>query len=85
MEMAITGEPITAETAMECGMLSEITEQGGALEAAIGWAERIAENAPLAVAASKSLVRSAGQGLDEDTLWKMQQPLRFLDLNYGSG
>ena len=56
-------------------MLSEITEQGGALEAAIGWAERIAENAPLAVAASKSLVRSAGQGIDEDTLWKLQEPL----------
>ncbi len=75
MEMAITGEPITAETAMECGMLSELTEQGGALEAAIGWAERIAENAPLAVAASKKLVRAAAQGHDEETLWKMQEPL----------
>ncbi|MEE2783330.1 MAG: crotonase/enoyl-CoA hydratase family protein [Pseudomonadota bacterium] len=75
MEMAITGEPITAETAMACGMLSEMTEQGGALEAAIGWAERIAENAPLAVAASKSLVRAAAQGTDEDTLWKLQEPL----------
>jgi len=73
--MAITGEPITAETAMACGMLSEMTEQGGALEAAIGWAERIAENAPLAVAASKSLVRAAAQGTDEDTLWKLQEPL----------
>ena len=75
MEMAITGEPITAEVAMESGMLSELTEQGGALQAAIGWAERIAENAPLAVAASKSLVRSAAQGYDEETLWKMQEPL----------
>ena len=35
MEMAITGEPITAEVAMESGMLSELTEQGGALQAAI--------------------------------------------------
>ena len=57
-------------------MLSELAEQGGALEAAIGWAERIAENAPLAVAASKSLVRSAAQGYDEETLWKMQIPLQ---------
>ena len=75
MEMAITGEPITAETAMEVGMLSELTEPGGALEAAIGWAERIAENAPLAVSASKKLVRAAAQGIDEDALWKMQEPL----------
>lgn len=75
MEMAITGEPISAEDAMAAGMLSELTEPGGALAAAIGWAERIAENAPLAVAASKSLVRAAAQGHDEETLWKMQEPL----------
>ena len=75
MEMALTGEPLTAEAAMESGMLSELTEPGGALEAAIGWAERIAENAPLAVSASKSLVRAAAQGIDEDSLWEMQQPL----------
>jgi enoyl-CoA hydratase len=75
MEMAITGEPITAETALASGMLSELTEPGGALEAAIGWANRIAENAPLAVAASKALVRAAAQGYDEESLWKMQEPL----------
>jgi enoyl-CoA hydratase len=75
MEMAITGEPISAEVAFESGMLSELTEPGGALEAAIGWAERIAENAPLAVAASKSLVQAAARGHDEETLWKMQVPL----------
>ena len=60
---------------MESGMLSELTDPGGALDAAIGWAERIAENAPLAVAASKTLVRAAAQGHDEETLWKMQEPL----------
>lgn len=76
MEMALTGEPITAEQAMDAGMLSELTEPGGALAAALVWAERIAENAPLAVAASKKLVRAAAQGIDEDTLWKMQQPLQ---------
>lgn len=75
MEMAITGEPITAEVALENGMLSELTEAGGALDAALGWAERIAENAPLAVSASKSLVRAAAQGYDEERLWKMQEPL----------
>jgi len=76
MEMALTGEPITAEDAMEAGLLSEVTEQGKALDAAIAWAERIAENAPLAVSASKKLVRAAAQGIDEDTLWEMQKPLQ---------
>ncbi|MGY8753881.1 MAG: enoyl-CoA hydratase-related protein, partial [Phycisphaerales bacterium] len=76
MEMALTGEPITAEVALDCGMLSELTEKGGALDAAIRLAERIAENAPLAVAASKTLVRAAAQGIDEETLWKMQVPLQ---------
>lgn len=76
MEMAVTGEPISAEEAMDAGMLSSLTEPGEALDAAIGWAERIAENAPLAVAASKTLVRAAAQGYDEETLWKMQEPLQ---------
>ena len=76
MQMAITGEPITAEQALACGLLSELTEQGGALEAAIALAERVAQNAPLAVAASKSLIRAAAQGIEEDKLWKMQIPLQ---------
>ena len=76
MEMAITGEPILAEKALDSGLLSEVTEPGGALEAAIKLAERIAEDAPLAVAASKALVRAAAQGIDEDSLWEMQIPLQ---------
>ena len=64
------------QEAMDAGMLSALAEPGQALDAAITLAERIAENAPLAVAASKSLVRSAAQGIDEDTLWEMQIPLQ---------
>jgi len=76
MEMALTGEPITAEEAFAAGMVTEVTEPGETLNAAIRLAERIAENAPLAVAASKSLVRAAASGIDEETLWKMQIPLQ---------
>ncbi len=76
MEMALTGEPIVAEDAMEAGLLSAVSEPGGALDAAIELAERIAENAPLAVAASKTLVRAAASGIDEESLWKMQIPLQ---------
>ena len=76
MEMALTGEPITAEEAMDAGMLSGLTDPGEALDAAVALAERIAENAPLAVAASKELVRAASMGVEEDKLWEMQVPLQ---------
>ncbi|MCP3939378.1 MAG: crotonase/enoyl-CoA hydratase family protein [Actinomycetia bacterium] len=76
MEMAITGDPLTAEEALDAGMLTEVTESGGALDGAIALAERIAQNAPLAVAASKQLVRAAGLGYNEEELWAMQVPLQ---------
>jgi len=76
MEMALTGEPITAEEALDAGLLSALTEPGEALDAALALAARIAENAPLAVVASKTLVRAASMGIEEDKLWEMQVPLQ---------
>ena len=76
MEMALTGEPITGEEAMAAGMLTALTEPEDVLETAVALAERIAENAPLAVAASKALVRAAASGIEEDKLWEMQVPLQ---------
>ena len=73
MEMAITGDPITAEQAADHGLVSRLTEPGGALGEALALAERIARNAPLAVAASKQLIR-ATQGATEEELWKIQRP-----------
>lgn len=75
MEMALTGDNVGADEALAAGLISEVTEDGGALDAAIALAERIAKNAPLAVAASKQLVRAAGQGVEEEALWKLQEPL----------
>ena len=61
---------------MNAGMLSALTEPGEALGAAVSLAERIAEYAPLAVKASKSLVKAASMGIEEDKLWEMQVPLQ---------
>ena len=55
MEMAITADPITAEEAFEYGMVARLVEKGEAVEVAMALAERVARNAPLAVAASKQL------------------------------
>lgn len=75
MEMAITGDNISAEEGLEAGLISEVTEVGGALDAAVALAERVAQNAPLAVAASKQLVKAASQGYTEDELWEQQAKL----------
>lgn len=76
MEMALTGVQCFLGGDGLAGLLSSLTEAGEALPAAIALAERIAENAPLAVNASKTLVRAAAMGIDEDTLWEMQIPLQ---------
>ncbi|MEM7275406.1 MAG: enoyl-CoA hydratase-related protein, partial [Actinomycetota bacterium] len=75
MEMAITADPITAEEAAEYGLVARVTEKGKAVEVAMGLAERVAKNAPLAVAASKQLIK-ATQGTTEEEFWKLQQPLQ---------
>ena len=60
MELALTGEPISAERAYELGLVNRLADPGGALDAALELAETIAANGPLALAASKRiLVESA--------------------------
>jgi enoyl-CoA hydratase len=56
MELALTGEPFTAERAHALGMVNVLAEPGGALAAAIELAERITANGPLAVAATKRII-----------------------------
>ncbi|WP_025736464.1 crotonase/enoyl-CoA hydratase family protein [Mycobacterium genavense] len=56
MELALTGENISAERAAALGMVNVLAEPGKALDAAIDLAERIAANGPLAVAATKRII-----------------------------
>ena len=46
MEMALTGNPISADDSKSYGLVSRVTEKGGTVEAALELAEAIAENAP---------------------------------------
>jgi enoyl-CoA hydratase len=75
MEMAITGEPILAEEAAGLGLVARVAEPGNAAAAATELAERVARNAPLAVIASKEMVR-ATQGATEAEFWSIQNPCR---------
>jgi enoyl-CoA hydratase len=71
MELALTGETITAERAAELGVVNRIAEQGRALDAAIDLAAAISKNGPLAVAASTEvLVRQ--RDWDEQEFWAKQ-------------
>jgi enoyl-CoA hydratase len=56
MELALTGEPIEAERAHELGMVNRLCEPGEAVLTALGLAESIAANGPLAVAATKRVL-----------------------------
>lgn len=65
LELGLTGDPIGAPRAYELGMVNELTEPGRALEGAIGLAERIAANAPLAVRETLHLMRDL-EGVDDE-------------------
>jgi enoyl-CoA hydratase len=57
MEMALTGEPIDAERAERAGLVDRVTDDGEALDVALGLARTISANGPLAVTATKELLR----------------------------
>ncbi|GJM38214.1 MAG: enoyl-CoA hydratase [Acidimicrobiales bacterium] len=71
MEMAVTGDPISAEDAYAFGLITRLASPGTAVDVAIELAERIAKNAPLGVAASKKVIR-ATQGNTEDEMMAIQ-------------
>ncbi len=73
MEMALTGDPITAEKALEYGLVARIADSGKTVDEAIELATRIAKNAPLSVAASKQLIVDSF-GRTEEEFWKHQLP-----------
>jgi enoyl-CoA hydratase len=56
MELALTGDPILAQRAAELGLVNRLVEPGQALATALQLAEAIAENGPLALAASKRIL-----------------------------
>lgn len=84
MKMALTGTPVLAEEAYDLGMVAELTEKGEALNTAIELAQKIAKNAPLALLASKQIVREM-QGRTEAEFWQYQQTQVDLVFNSEDG
>jgi enoyl-CoA hydratase/carnithine racemase len=73
-EMALTGEPLSAQLALQHGLIVRMCEPGRALDEALALAARIARNAPLGVQAVKRMLRLAPGG-SEDELWPVQREL----------
>ena len=70
MEAILTGEPIPAERAYDLGLVSRLTEPGGAVEEAQRLAGQITQSAPLAVWESRRVVLAAAYE-DDETLKQM--------------
>lgn len=84
MGMILTGRRVGAAEAKALGFVNEIVPQGQALAAALRWADRILEGAPLAVRAAKALVQ---HGLSEPAIersYGVQKQLPAVAALYGS-
>ena len=73
MEMALTGEMISAARAYELGLVNRVVASGGALAGAMTLARVIAANGPLAVAASKKVICESQDWLSSD-MFARQEP-----------
>jgi enoyl-CoA hydratase len=74
MELALTGEPISAQRAMEIGIVNRLVEPGSALDSAVELANQIVKNGPLALMASKEILQKAVDW-DEAEGWAKQGEL----------
>jgi enoyl-CoA hydratase len=59
LELGMTGDPISATRAYELGLVNAVVPADHVLTTALELASRIAENAPMAVAAMRDIVRTA--------------------------
>jgi enoyl-CoA hydratase len=59
MEMLLTGEPITAQQALQIGLINRVVPRAELMDTAMAVAERLCQNGPLALRAIKeSVIRS---------------------------
>lgn len=71
MELALTGDPISAERGYELGLVNRVAEPGGAVDVALELASQIARNGPLALAATKQIMDAQWDWTD-DEFWHRQ-------------
>lgn len=72
LELLFTGEPMTAADALRWGLINHVVPDGTEVDAAVALAQRITDNAPLAVQASKRVAYGADDGVvpGDEAGWK---------------
>jgi enoyl-CoA hydratase len=65
LELTLTGDPIDATRAQALGLINQVVAPSEVLDSAVALAERIAKNGPLALKATKEMVRAASTDLDK--------------------
>ena len=68
LELALTGEPIDAQRALQIGLVNRVVPGEGLMDEALALAGRIAKNAPLAVRLSKQVMVQSAE-LSEAEAW----------------
>ncbi|MFQ5415706.1 MAG: enoyl-CoA hydratase/isomerase family protein [Myxococcota bacterium] len=77
MEILLTGDPISARTALDLGLLNRVVAPSELMNEAHAMAERILENGPLAVRAVKeSVIRGSGLPLAKAMEFELEQAAR---------
>lgn len=71
-ELVMTGDPLDAQRAYTLGLVNRLVEPGRVLDEALALAERINENAPIAVRESLALSAAAFDH-DEEGLWALTE------------
>lgn len=74
MELALTGEMIGADRAEKLGFVNRVVPLENLMDEAMALAEKICENAPLAVRTSKEVIKRS-IGLTEEEAWTMNTSL----------
>jgi enoyl-CoA hydratase len=72
MKLALTGDLVDGDVAARIGLVDEVAEDGQALETAIALAQAIGRNGPLALAATKAILRAQADW-SEDEFWERQR------------
>ncbi|MGD9797929.1 MAG: crotonase/enoyl-CoA hydratase family protein [Acidimicrobiia bacterium] len=76
--MLLTGDPIDGQRAYDLGMVCELTQPGGALEAALALASKLNANAPLAVRHTARILREAADRTFDETFKEGRAAIREL-------
>jgi enoyl-CoA hydratase/carnithine racemase len=75
LEMGLTGEPISAQRALELGLVNRVVPAADVLDAALALAALINANGPLAVQATKRLMREEVGADNADHVREVTRPV----------